>query len=245
MQTQIPFEEVIQALDSLKWSRRDGLMRTWIFADKEVDFLIRITYDITDKDFEYLVAHILEHDGYTTNVQWGFGDKWVDIVAKKDGRIYFIQCKQWSKSCVTMKNVWDYYGTIYQEKMKNPDKVFAYVTTSYVVPEAEKFLIDHGIAWIISNKKLIAECRKLGYFSDLGWRNLIQDIQHKRLLDLRKWRQLSLESGFEKVKKDLRTARLSELKHHLPKSIRYKSSSINPIRHKEFLNHFFQYWNLV
>ena len=70
--------------------------------------------------------------------------------------------------------------------MKNPDKVFAYVTTSYVIPEAEKFLIDHGIAGIISNKKLIAECRKLGYFSDLGWRNLIQDIQHKRLLDLRR-----------------------------------------------------------
>lgn len=245
MQTQIPFEEVIQALDSLKWTRKEGLKKTWIFTDKEVDFLIRITYDITDKDFEYLVAHILEHDGYATSVQGWFADKWVDIIAKKGGREYFIQCKQWSKSCVTMKNVGDYYGTIYGEIQKHPDKVFAYVTTSYVVPEAEKFLIDHGIAGIISNKKLIAECRKLWYFSDIGWRNLIQDIQHKRLLDLRNWRQLSLESGFEKVKKDLRAARLAELKHHLPKSIRYKSSSINPIRHKQFLNEFFQYWNLV
>jgi hypothetical protein len=57
--------------------------------------------------------------------------------------------------------------------------------------------------------------------------------------------QLSLETGYEKLKKELRTARLSELKHHLPKSIRYKHSVINPIQHKEFLASFFQYWNLV
>lgn len=50
---------------------------------------------------------------------------------------------------------------------KYPDKIFAYVTTSYVLPEAEKFLLDHGVSGIISNKKLITECKKLGYFSEI------------------------------------------------------------------------------
>lgn len=68
-QLQIPFEEVMEVISKLKRSRKEGLLRAGIFSDKEIDFLIRITYDITDKDFEFLVAHILEQDGFDTSVQ--------------------------------------------------------------------------------------------------------------------------------------------------------------------------------
>lgn len=34
-----------------------------------MEFLLKITYDLTDKDFEYFVAILLEKDGYKTTVQ--------------------------------------------------------------------------------------------------------------------------------------------------------------------------------
>ncbi len=44
-------------------------MKTNIFYDTEMDFLVKLTYDLTDKDFEYFVAILLEADGYNTKVQ--------------------------------------------------------------------------------------------------------------------------------------------------------------------------------
>lgn len=245
MQLPIPFDQVIETLDALKSARRAWLKKTGAFSDAEISFLIRITYDITDKDFEYFIALLLEADGYTTIVQGGLNDKWTDIIAKKDGKNFAIQCKQWSKSYISMKDAGEYYGTIYYQMQQNPDMIYSFVTTSYVDDRVRWFLEVHHIPGIISNRKIIEESKKLGYFSDIGWRNLIQDIQHKRLMELRKSRQLSMESGFEKLKQDLRTARLQELKHHLPKHMQNRTSSINRLKHKEFLNSFFQYWNLV
>ena len=64
---------------------------------------------------------------------------------------------------------------------------------------------------------------------------MIQKIQQRRFQDIRNRKQLSFESGYDKIKRDLRSERLLELKHHLPKSIRDRPSIINPILHKEFL----------
>ena len=245
MQEPIPFEEVIEALSWLKKMRRTWLAKTKIFSDREMDFLVKLTYDLTDKDFEYFVAILLEWDGYSTKVQWWLNDGGVDILAMKDGKILAIQCKQWSKAHITKKDAGAFLGSVDTEKQRNPDRIFAYVTTSYVVPDAEIFLQNQGIQWIISNKKLVWECRKLWYFTERWWERLILEIRQRRLKDLSKKSQLSLDSGYEALKKELRSARLSELKHHLPRDIRYKKSTISPIQHWVFLASFFQYWNLV
>jgi hypothetical protein len=60
-----------------------------------------------------------------------------------------------------MGDVGEYYGKIYAEKEKNPDKIYAYVTTSYIQREAESFLINHGVQGPISNLKLVQESKKL------------------------------------------------------------------------------------
>ncbi|MBC7503659.1 restriction endonuclease [Candidatus Gracilibacteria bacterium] len=245
MQTQIQFDEIIAILGSLKQERAKGLKKTGVFSEQEIEFLIKLTYDLTDKDFEYFVAILLERDGYKTQVQGGFNDHGIDILATKDGKTFAIQCKQWSKGYITMGNVGEYYGKIYAEKEKNLDKIFAYVTTSYIQPEAENFLINHGIQGPISNLKLVRESKKLGYFSEEGWKGVIIEIRRRRFEEMRKNPQLTFETGYEKLKFELRTARLNEFKHHLPRNIRYKKSIINLIRHKEFLNNFFQYWDLA
>ncbi len=245
MQTQIPFGEIINALNGLKRTRRAWLMKTWAFSDAEMNFLIKITYDLTDKDFEYFVAILLEADWYITKVQGGFNDGWVDIIATKDWHTLAIQCKQWSKAHVTKKDAGTFLGSVDTEKQKHPDKIFAYVTTSYVLPEAETFLINHGIEWVISNLKLVRESKKLWFFTEEWWKKLILNIRQRRFKDLSKKSQLSFESWYENLKKELRSARLSELRHHLPRDIRNKKSIISPIQHWSFLVSFFQYWDLV
>lgn len=59
----IPFDEAIWRIDIAKEERRNELLlKTHYFQDKpeELEFLLKITYDITDKDFEYLCKYILE-----------------------------------------------------------------------------------------------------------------------------------------------------------------------------------------
>lgn len=105
------------------------------FSDKQtsLDNLIKLTYDITDKDFEYFYAHILEKQGHTNVVvNWWMNDWWVDIEAHKDGRLYFIQCKQWANEYIDIKKAGEYYATIWERKKQNPDAIFCYVTTSYL-----------------------------------------------------------------------------------------------------------------
>lgn len=55
----------------MRRNRRSGLKKTGIFSDTELDFLVRITYDLTDKDFEYFIALILESDGFETSINGG------------------------------------------------------------------------------------------------------------------------------------------------------------------------------
>lgn len=62
MQTQLTFDTVIETLDKLKKARKIGLEKTRKFNPQEVEFLLKVTYDLTDKDFEYFVAYILEKE---------------------------------------------------------------------------------------------------------------------------------------------------------------------------------------
>ena len=59
----------------MKRKRRAGLAKTGIFTDAELDFLVKMTYDLTDKDFEYLVGILLEKDGFETHINGGRQDQ--------------------------------------------------------------------------------------------------------------------------------------------------------------------------
>ncbi len=59
----IPFEEAAWKIDNCKFERRNELLDKSKFFQKnkeELDFLLKITYDITDKDFEYLCKYLLK-----------------------------------------------------------------------------------------------------------------------------------------------------------------------------------------
>ena len=41
------------------------------------------------------------------------------------------------------------------------DFIFAYVTTSFIPKDVEAYFLEHGITGMISNRKILQECRKL------------------------------------------------------------------------------------
>ena len=245
-QLSIPFDEIIDIFEWIRRNRRSGLKKTGIFSDKELDFLVRITYDLTDKDFEYFIALILESDGFETSINGGWNDRGVDIIAKKDDTTFAIQCKQWSKARITLKDAGMYYASIYENMKKSHGRIFAYVTTSYIPEDVKEYFQMHGIYGIISNLKIIKESRKLGFFSEEGWKNMIIKIRERRIKDLQNSAQFRIGVGYTELKQELRIKRLQELKHHLPLAIRRKKSniSLHNTRHQQFYQHFFQYWEV-
>jgi hypothetical protein len=66
-QLQIPFSDILEILEEKKQKRYKLLSWKSGFTEEQILFLLKITYDLTDKDFEYLVAYLLEKEGYAVS----------------------------------------------------------------------------------------------------------------------------------------------------------------------------------
>lgn len=240
---QLQFTEIIDEINSLKTKRREWLLKTSFFRNNSeyIEFLLRITYELTDKDFEYFVAYILKNEWYTSiDVQWWYNDGGADIIAMRNGQEFFIQCKQWSSPYVTMKRAWEFYWTIYPLRKRYTNAIIGYVTTSFINDEVKDFFHDHHIDGTISNGKLLESCWKLGLFKKEWWEKMIRYIQQQRLLKLRnQWQKFfPIESEFRR----LQNLRVNELRHHLSPYMQNKNIDFNTI---DFSQAFFQYWDFV
>jgi Restriction endonuclease len=242
-QLQIPFSDILEILQEKKQKRYKLLSwKSW-FTEEQILFLLKITYDLTDKDFEYLVAYLLEKEWYTVSTFWKF-HKWIDVEARRNGKLLNIQCKQFAKAYITDKYAWAFCGQINKMlKSTGENESFYYLTTSYITPDAREIFARDGVK-IISNKELLEKCEKQGFFTEGGWKELIVYIRGKRVEELVRNRKVGV-SNYEEIKKSLRTQRINEFKHHLPPSIRNSKSSISFFEHQSFLKPFFQYWDLV
>jgi len=103
------------------------------------------------KDFEYFVADLFSNLGYKTRIVGGYSDGGIDVIAKKDGIDYYIQCKKYGNSIVGVSKVRDFYGAIISKRTEG--KGF-FVTTNDFSLEAEKFAQDKPIE-LINGHKLI------------------------------------------------------------------------------------------
>lgn len=95
---------------------------------------------LTPKEFEYYVADIFTKNGFSPKVVGGHGkgDGGIDIVAKKDSKYYFVQCKKFIGKDIGVSMVRDFYGAIADQIHANGGKGF-FITTSYFTDEAKKF----------------------------------------------------------------------------------------------------------
>ncbi len=240
---QLQFQEMLDEIDLLKINRREWLQKTSYFRNHPdyLELLLRITYELTDKDFEYFVAYILKHEWFTNiDVRGWNEDGGIDIIAKKNGKTIYVQCKQWASPYITMKRAGEFYGTIYHMKKANPEIEFAYITTSYMDHDVLDFFHDHRINGTISNGKLLESCRELGLLNETWWQKMIQYIQQQRLTKIRKDLQTTLPVESELIK--LQKHRILELRHHLSRG---EHQSFVNLASVDYSVQFFQYWNLV
>lgn len=230
--------EVWEAIEERKEYRKTKLKEKSkrYFAVKQnqltLDNLIKLTYDITDKDFEYFYEELLKMQWYkATKVIGWYDDKWVDVRAYKDGIWHFIQCKQWSSVNLSLEQAWVFYAKMYAIIKQYPRAKFSIVTTSYFDSWAKEFLLDHGIE-CIDNIWLMKLCDSFNIFdSEEKWHDIRMTIYRKRLEKIR-----DDINPKQKLKDELK----KEIIHHLPEDMRLWKLSFASSKSKSYVNEFFQ-----
>ena len=104
-----------------KWLEEHKTLEEW----KKVD----------DKKFERITAVIFEKLGYKTKIVGGPGDRGIDVIAEKEGKINYIQCKKMEK--VSPHAIRDFYGAIV-DKLKEGERGF-FITIGGFTEEGKAF----------------------------------------------------------------------------------------------------------
>lgn len=103
------------------------------------------------------------------------------------------------------------------------------MTTSYIDSDAREFLKDHKIDYI-DNIPLIQLCEDFGVFGNEKWQEIRMKIYKMRLEKIKD--ELN-------PKEKLKTYLKSEITHHLPEDIRYKSFPFTSQKSKSYVGEFF------
>lgn len=101
--------------------------------------------------YEYYIGWMLRNQGYEVEprTKYRYYDRGIDLIATKDGRTCYIQCKGWSKHRQLHEDVIDhFYGSVaYQVGPENMRAVELWIyssaePTSYARAHAEKLNIQ-------------------------------------------------------------------------------------------------------
>lgn len=117
--------------------------------------LLRWLRGMKPTEFEDYIAQLYSKLGYKTERVGGGYDGGVDVIAKKNGIKYYIQCKKYITSTVGVKEIREFYGVLVDHLTQG--KGF-FITTNKFTLEAEKFAEDKPIE-LIDGFKLISYIR--------------------------------------------------------------------------------------
>lgn len=106
-------------------------------------------------EFEDYIADLFSHLGYKTRSVGQSHDGGIDVIAEKDGKTSYIQCKKFITSNVPVGAVRDFYGAL-ADHLANGQGYF--ITTNKFTLEARKFAEDKPIE-LIDSFKLIRYIR--------------------------------------------------------------------------------------
>jgi len=106
-------------------------------------------------EFEDYIASLFNKLGFSTELVGGSYDGGVDVIAVKDGVKYYIQCKKFITSQVSVGDVRDFYGALV-DHLANGKGYF--ITTNKFTLEAERFAEDKPIE-LIDGYRLIEYIR--------------------------------------------------------------------------------------
>ncbi|MDO8745255.1 MAG: restriction endonuclease [Candidatus Brocadiaceae bacterium] len=101
------------------------------------------------KELEELVAEAYRRKGYSVIENYGIGpDGGVDLVLKKDGNLFLVQCKQWRSYKVDVRVVREMYGVM-TAKQANGVMI---ITSGLFTQEAKNFAADKPIDLVEGNQ---------------------------------------------------------------------------------------------
>ncbi|MBU6501077.1 MAG: restriction endonuclease [Patescibacteria group bacterium] len=127
------------------------------------DKILYMLKGMSPAQFEKEVADMFEGLGYKAEVVGGANDGGIDVIAHKDGKKYFIQCKKFITREVTPHEVRDFLGAI--TNINNPAEKGFFVTTGNFTMMAEKAAEGNPRIELIDGLKLIKYYR-LSYGKD-------------------------------------------------------------------------------
>lgn len=132
------------AISAIQRRRRTAMIET-VAESTEADPL----KDMTWQDFEQLVGEAFRHQGYKVTETDSGPDGGIDLMLKKDGEIYLVQCKHWRATKVGVPIVRELFGVM---SAKGAAGAFV-VTSGQFTREAKAFASGRNIE-LINGKKL-------------------------------------------------------------------------------------------
>ncbi len=127
------------------------------FNDEEVLYMLK---GMPPQQFEEKIADMFNALGYRTEVTGGANDGGVDVIAHKDGKKYYIQCKKFITREVTPHDVRDFLGAV--TNVNDPAEKGFFVTTGNFTIMAEKAAEGNPRIELIDGVRLV-EYYKLAY----------------------------------------------------------------------------------
>lgn len=101
------------------------------------------------KEFEELVAEAYRRNGYKVIENWDVGpDGGIDVVLKKDGNVYLVQCKQWRSQKIGVRIVREMFGIM---TAHNATGVIV-ITSGMFTQEAKNFASGKPIDLVEGNQ---------------------------------------------------------------------------------------------
>jgi len=112
---------------------------------------------MTWREFEQMVGEWFRRQGYTVDEVGGGGaDGGIDLVLRKDGEKFLVQCKQWRSTRVGVSVVRELYGVMAAEGVTGG----FVVTSGYFTDDAQKFARGRNVQ-LLDGKALLRMLEKL------------------------------------------------------------------------------------
>lgn len=120
---------------------RHGLIRRIFERQRGIEDIRRLSW----QQFEAIVGEAFRRRGYFVLENGGGGaDGGVDLVLRRDGRKFYVQCKQWKKSKIGVKAVREFFGVMSAARV---DGGFFVASGTYTT-DAREFATKTGIVLI-------------------------------------------------------------------------------------------------
>ena len=136
---------------------KHGTLHAQVAANADRDALNGMSW----QEFEALVGEVFRRTGYAVTETGGGGaDGGIDLILKKDGETFLVQCKQWKAYKVGVSTVRELYGV-----MAAQGATGGFVVTSGVfTDEARAFAAGRNIE-LVNGEELHALIRKMNWVS--------------------------------------------------------------------------------